>query len=216
MFWAAGRKPAGKTEGVHIFLFPSFWKAVSRSELNFSDLSDVLYSQLESSSSFDQRVSTVLEFSAEVLGFRNAAFFIHENEICTVANIVQPNERKCQYLVPGSQFSKNALVCGNLSAENPLISIDRLGDTQWRQHSSFQLLGWETFLGAYRPTTAGAGVSVCFFDTIYRSKKLGAAETEMAQLLAKWISGFYMDELKLVPAEIVDLNQFRKRRRALG
>ncbi|PZV13657.1 MAG: hypothetical protein DCF22_10270 [Leptolyngbya sp.] len=135
--------------------------------------------------SFQQKLRQLLAVGCRYFQLENGMVAVLEADICRAIATHSP----LPDWVEGRVYDVNQAFCGEALQREEPFSIQHVGVTEWRNHSSYALFGTETYIATKIQVKNTVHAILCFTSTTPCPRLIQPADKELIKLMAQWIGG---------------------------
>ena len=133
----------------------------------------------------DQRIHSVLELGCRRFQLPVGLMTKAEGDQLIITHASDPDRR----FAPGLHVPLCETYCGTTLKDTRPVAIEHAGQSRWRTHPGYELLGMESYLGTRLAGEQHVFGTICFLGKSPRSTPFTPAEIDFLLLMARWVSG---------------------------
>ncbi len=133
----------------------------------------------------DQRIHSVLELGCRRFQLPVGLMTKAEGDQLIITHASDPDRR----FAPGLHVSLCETYCGTTLKDTRPVAIEHAGQSRWRTHPGYEMLGMESYLGTRLVGEQHVFGTICFLGKSPRSTPFTPAEIDFLLLMARWVSG---------------------------
>lgn len=160
-----------------------------RAELALRESEQAIRAMQEATSAsgltFDQRIHSVLSLGCRLFRLPIGLMTKTEGDQLVITHVWDPDKQ----FVPGMHLPLCQSYCGTTLTDIQPVAIDHAGQSEWRTHPGYQILGLESYLGARLVGEHQIFGTICFLSPAVRQSPFTPAEKDFLLLMARWVSG---------------------------
>lgn len=162
-------------------------------KIPWADMAQSVF-EMENSGSPENRMELALRTGIKKLGLSSGIISLHRGPECKVLSLQSEGYEIPKGIECGQKIAGRRIFCGEIKGDGEVLAIDFASLSEWRRHSAYQQLNWESYIGTRVRLDAESFLTVGFFNSRSREHLFSKQEKEFVNQLGRWIAAVVQRE----------------------